>query len=127
MTGHVEILSGTKVFPSGADPFADEDAYHDLRHFTVDVTFRGPRQENGQGGWAVMNGGESHQLSRAGNWAWPERFQQHQYRWDTREEALDMARRHVDAITVNGRTWAQWQTYFAEQDAARAAAATSDA
>ncbi len=127
MTGHVEILAVTKVFPTGADPYADEGAYRDLHHFTVDVTFRGPRQENGQGGWAVMNGGESKQLSRAGKWSWPQRFQQHQYRWDTREEALDMARRHVDTITVNGRTWADWEAYFAEQEAARTAAGTSDA
>lgn len=123
MTDRVEILSETKVFPLGADPLNGDDSYRDLRHFTVEVTFRGPRRENGQGGWAVMNGGESNQLSRAGNWGWPERFQQHQYRWDTREEALEMARRHVDAITVRGRTWAEWQTYFAE----RAAADPSDA
>jgi hypothetical protein len=117
MTVHVEILSETLVFPTGADPYSDEDTYRDLRKFTAEVTFRGPRQDNGQGGWAVMNGGH-HQLSRAGNWAWPERFQQHQYRWDTREEALAMARTHVDSLTVNGRTWAEWRTYFAERSTA---------
>jgi len=115
MSDHVEILSETLVFPTGADPYSDEDTYRDLRKFTAEVTFRGPRRENGQGGWAVMNLGDNHQLSRAGKWAWPERFQQHQYRWDTRDEALVMARRHVGDLTVNGRTWDEWQTYFAER------------
>ncbi|WIB65926.1 hypothetical protein [Curtobacterium sp. MCBD17_040] len=113
-TAQVEILASTLVFPTGADPESSD--YSDLHHFALNVCFRGPRQENGQGGWAVMVG-ESHQLSRAGNWAWPQRFQQHQYRWDTREEALAMARKHVDQRKVNGRTWAEWERHFAARAA----------
>lgn len=115
MTEHPEILASTLVFPSGADPF-DENRRGDLRSFALDVCWRGPRTENGQGGWAVMLGGsESRQLSRAGKWAWPQRFQQHQYRWATREEALAMAHEHVDQVKIMGRTWREWEDHFGAQ------------
>lgn len=110
-TAPVEIPASTLVFPTGSRPYTDDDG--DLRHFALDVCWRGPVQENGQGGWAVTHGGLDKQLSRAGKWAWPQRFQQHQYRWATRDEALAMARAHVDTVTVNRRTWQEWQDYFA--------------
>lgn len=112
VTEHPEILSSTLVFPTGADPEHTDD-YSQLVGFALEVSWRGPRQENGQGGWAVTHRGFDHQLSRAGKWAWPHRFQQHQYRWETRDEAIRMARLHVDSITVRGRTWHEWEAHFA--------------
>jgi hypothetical protein len=115
VTEHPEIIASTLVFPTGSDPH-DEAHHRDLRAFALDVCWRGPRTENGRGGWAVMLGGsDSHQLSRAGKWSWPQRFQQHQYRWATREEALAMAHAHVDKVKVMGRTWREWQDHFAAQ------------
>lgn len=107
-----EIVASTLVFPTGSDPFTTDD-YTELLSFAVNVSWRGPRQENGQGGWAITQGGFEKQLSRAGNWAWPQRFQQYQYRWADRDEALAMARAHVDRVTVRGRTWQEWRNHFA--------------
>ena len=113
MSEPFEILASTLVFPTGSDPL-DDSRYPDLQRFALDVCWRGPRTENGRGGWAIMLGGsESEQLSRAGKWAWPQRFQQHQYRWATRDEALTMAREHVDRVQVGGRTWREWEAHLA--------------
>lgn len=74
--------------------------------FALQVEWRGLRTETGRGGYAVSDGFKH--LSRAGKWGFPEPFQQHQYRWETLEEALEMARAHVDSFKSNGRTWAEW-------------------
>ena len=111
---HEELIRDTLVLPTGMR-LEDEDAADEVRHFALSVEWRGTRTETGRGGWAVKNGGD--ELSRAGKWAWPRKFQQHQYRWETREEALAMAHKYVDTVTVRGRTWAQWQAHFAEQAA----------
>jgi hypothetical protein len=45
----------------------------------------------------------------AGNWAYPEPFQYHQYRWEKLGEAVHMAQQHVNDYKVNGKTWKEWQ------------------
>lgn len=101
MTG-IELTTEILVLPTGM-PIDDDE----IRTFGSVVSWRGP-YVNGRGGYAVISRG--HHLSRAGNWAYsPPAFKQHQYRWKTLEEALDMARKHTDARTVTGKTYAEWQ------------------
>jgi hypothetical protein len=101
----LEIVGSVIVLPTG---MSVDDVNRST--FQLVVTWRGPRGDTGRGGYAIPQGGsDSRQLSRAGNYGRPQPFQQHQYRWDTLEEALTMARKHVDAVIVNGRTFTQWQ------------------
>jgi len=102
----LELVTEVMVLPEGMELDNDE-----LHHFALRVEWRGVRGENGSGGYRVSDGFGD--LSRAGKWGHPQRFQQHQYRWDTLEEALEMARKHVEGLKVNGRTWAEWQLLFA--------------
>lgn len=98
-----EVVTKIMVVPDGMsldDP--------DVTTFAVYVEWRGPRSENGSGGYAVTMGG-FRQLSRAGNWGSPQPFQYRQYRWETVEEALEWARKVVNDRKVNGRTFAEWQ------------------
>jgi hypothetical protein len=96
-----EIIAQTMILPAGM--LHDDENLH---LFVLRVEWRGADDEHPNGTWRVTDG--FRELSRAGNWGHPQKFQRHQYRWSTREEALDMARRHVDAVKVNGRTWAEW-------------------
>jgi len=98
----IEIVTKVAVLPEGMDPGSSE-----LYHFALFVEWKGVRGEKGRGGYAVADGFE--ELSRAGNWGRPQAFQQHQYRWDTLEEALEMARKHVDTRKVHGKTWSEWK------------------
>jgi hypothetical protein len=107
LTDHTEIVLQTMVLPTGATVDDEE-----MRYFGVTVEWRGVRTETGRGGYGVSH--FSKWLSRAGNWGHPDKFQQRQYRWETLEEALAMAHAHVDAVTVNGRTFAQYQQFEAE-------------
>lgn len=109
--GHLVITTETMVLPAGCDPATDPN--RDWDAFAVYVRWQGPPQANGSGGWAVTGRVCEKQLSRAGNWAWGIRaFQRRQYRFATFDEALAMAHAHVDQVTVNGRTWAQWQQHW---------------
>lgn len=101
-----EYVSEITLLPDGMEVGDDEQ-----HAFAVKVVWRGARAENGSGGYGVSNG-PSKWLSRAGKWGWPERFQYRQYRWETLEEALAMARTVVNDVTVNRFTWAQWQEKF---------------
>jgi len=113
-----ELVTEVLVLPDVMELDDDE-----LRHFAVRVVWRGPRGETGRGGYAVTQGGDRH-LSHAGNWRWnPEPRLQRHYRWETLEEALEVARSVVNGITVMSRTWAQWQKDRAEGEAKRAAEA----
>ena len=105
---HVEIITETVVLPTGM-PLDDDE----LSIFALRVEWRGINDQFPAGAWRVTNGRKD--LSRAENWGRPQPFQQHQYRWATREEALAMAHKHVDQQTVSGRTWADWQAHFAEK------------
>lgn len=98
----IELVAKVTVLPEGMELDSDE-----LNSFALFVEWRGPRTDTGRGGYAVSD--SFRQLSRAGNWGHPQAFQQHQYRWETLEEALEMARSHVDSRKVSGKTWAQWQ------------------
>lgn len=97
-----EIIAQTIILPTG---MKQDDP--DLHSFSLSVEWRGVTSKHPDGAWRVT--GRSRELSRAGNWGHPQAFQRHQYRWASREEALAMARRHVDLLTINGRTWAEWQ------------------
>ena len=98
----IELTKEVLVLPEGM-----EIDHWDLHHFALSVIWRGARTDTGRGGYGVLSG--SRQLSRAGNWGHPDPYQQHQYRWESLEEALEMARRHVGSHKVNGHTWAEWQ------------------
>lgn len=104
MTG-IELTTEILVLPTGM-PLD----HNEISSFGFRVTWRGP-YEDGRGGYAVICSGRH--LSRAGNLAYdPAPFKQHQYRWETMEEALEMARKYVDSRTINGKTFAQWQVYL---------------
>jgi len=108
MTDHTEIVIQTMVLPKGAAVDDDEA----MRYFGLTVEWRGARTETGRGGYGVKH--SSKWLSRAGNWGYPDKFQQRQYRWATLEEALAMAHAHVDAVTLNGLTFIQFQQFEAQ-------------
>lgn len=107
MTEHTELVTQTLVLPTGM-PINDEE----MRHFALTIEWRGTRTETGRGGYGISLRGSW--LSRAGNWGYPDKFQQRQYRWETLEEALAMAHVHVDTATLNGRTYAQYQQLAAQ-------------
>ena len=102
----IELVTEVLVLPTGM-PLDDADRHS----FGVSVNWRGPRSDTGRGGYAVTD--RFQQLSRAGNWGHPQPFQQHQYRWETLEEALEAARAVVDSVSINGRTWAAWEVHYA--------------
>lgn len=104
----IELVSRVLVLPEGME-LDDED----LRHFALQVEWRGNSTGSGRGGYAVTD--MFHQLSRA-KWGNPQSYQQHQYRWDTLEEALEMARAHVDSHRINGKTWKEWQEFYEQRD-----------
>lgn len=104
----IEIVTKYTVLPTGMEL---DDV--ELHNFALSVEWKGPRTDTGRGGYAVTDRFE--QLSRAGNWGRPQPFQQHQYRWDTLEEALAAARAQVDSVSVNGRTWAEWKAFFQQK------------
>lgn len=103
------------VLPTGCTPASDPYEYP---LFAARVVWKGPRTDTGRGGWAVLHLGS--ELSRAGKWKLNVApFQQHQYRWETFTEAQKAARDIVDGLVVNGRTWAQWLDWCAQQDRRR--------
>jgi len=102
----IELTTEVMVLPEGMELDSDE-----LRHFALRIQWRGVRGDTGRGGYRITDGFDD--LSRAGKWGSPQRFQQHQYRWDTLDEALEMARKHVELVQLRGKTWAEWQLFFA--------------
>ena len=94
-------------FPDGCDP----DDY-EATHFAVCVQWRG------QGKWAVTAGlghPASRFLSSAGVWHFmPRQMHRRHLRFDF-ETACRLAEEHVETLTINGRTWAQWETWRAER------------
>jgi hypothetical protein len=90
----------------------------EMRPFALYVRWMGPLQPNGTGGYAVTQLFRDAQLSRAGNWNYSVRpFQRRLYRWKTAREALDVAKRHVNSVKVNGRTYAEWvQLHLDEEE-----------
>lgn len=102
----VEIVSEYLVLPTGMTFDNDESSSFALR-----VQYRGEYAGKQGGGYRVSRGG-SKELSRNGKWGFPEHFQRWQYRWETLDEAIAMAREAVDDVIVNGKTYAQWQEYF---------------
>ncbi|MDI3330676.1 MAG: hypothetical protein QJR09_08070 [Micrococcus sp.] len=101
MSGH-ELITEYMILPTGMDP-GDVNA----TMFAVHVKYRGQFNGRSGGGYSVNH--LSSELSRAGKWGLPQRFQRWQYRWEAFWEAQDMARDVVDSLKVNGRTWAEWQ------------------
>jgi hypothetical protein len=99
----IELVTEVMVLPTGM-------ALEDLEQgpFALLVQWRGvPEDEDrARGGYRVTDG--FRELSRAGKWDHPQRFQQWQYRWVTQAEALEAARAAVDHLKINGRTWAEW-------------------
>jgi hypothetical protein len=99
----VERIAEWQVFPTGCDP---EDI--NALSFIVSVKWRGTYQGKSGGGWSVTH--NSAELSRGGLWTYcVPRFRRWQHRWETFEEAQQQARAVVDNLSMNGRTWAQWQ------------------
>lgn len=85
--------------------------------FRVIVEWMGPRQEGPRavGGYRVTQRGFM-ELSRAGKWAFHvPRFRRWQHRWATLDEACEWARKVVNDVQVNGRTFAEWQAFHAER------------
>lgn len=111
---NIEITTGMLVLPEGMELDDDE-----RNHFALRIEWRGPRGKTGRGGYGVSDG--FRYLSRAGNWGNPQAFQQRLYRWETLEEALEMARAHVNSYRMNGKTWAEWRSYWAAREAEKSA------
>lgn len=105
----IEFVARMLVLPEGMELDDPE-----LRHFALQVEWRGAQPEGGRGGYAVTD--MFQQLSRAGKWGNPQAHQQHQYRWETLEEALEMARGSVEGHKINGRTWKQWREFYGQRD-----------
>ena len=104
------FVTEVRIVPAGAELGDRDDA-----DFGLKVSWRGQFAGRSGGGWSVDHRGVS--LSRAGNWAWPSRFQRWQYRWETREEAVAAALAAVDGVQVNGRTRAEWAAHWARAEA----------
>lgn len=105
-----EMITEHLLLPSGCTP----DLPGALT-FEVRVKYKGEYRGRSGGGWAVENHGDV--LSRAGNWDCNvPRFRRWQYRFQTKAEALDAARRAVDDVRVMGMTWAQFQERTTEQE-----------
>ena len=102
------FVTEVRIVPAGAELGDRDDA-----DFGLKVSWRGQFAGRSGGGWSVDHRGYS--LSRAGNWAWPSRFQRWQYRWETREEAVAAALAAVDGVQVNGRTRAEWAAHWASR------------
>lgn len=86
----------------------------DGQHFSMRVVWRG------EDSWAVMDGAycvgrrgitsyESNPSSRTDRFLKAYRF--------TRDEAIAIAVKYVDHMTVNGRTYVQWQQHWADVEA----------
>lgn len=94
---------GLTIYPVGANP--DDDPHGNTHGFAVQIIWRG------KGKWSVENGGSS--LSHTGRWLYmPMKMHRQHVRHDY-ETAVRLARGAVDDVTVNGRTWKQWQEHFA--------------
>jgi hypothetical protein len=107
-----ELVTEIMILPDGME--LDDP---DVHSFALKVRWRGVRGETGRGGYAVQRG-ESH-LSHMGKWRYaPEPFVQRHFRWADIESALASARAEVNHVTVNGRTWAEWQQHFQERNQA---------
>ena len=105
---HEIVLTETVVLPTGCT-IHDPEWYS----FAVFVRWVGI-------GWAVTTIMRHERLSRAGNWSYyVPKFKRHQYKWDTREEALEWALKVVDAKKVNGRTFEQWEEFRSERRASQ--------
>lgn len=87
--------------PDGMDP----DDY-EASHFAVRVQWRG------KGQWAVVQGlgFPAHRfLTGKGRWLFlPRPMHRRHCRFDF-ETACRLAQEHVNAVTINGGTWAQWE------------------
>jgi hypothetical protein len=99
------------VYPTGYDDMVHADKYT----WCLEVT-------NGHSwGWSVRQAGYSSQraLNRKGEWIYESRGSGHNKarRW-TAEEAIAIALKHVDTLTINGRTAAQASVYVASRLAA---------
>jgi hypothetical protein len=76
--------------------------------FAVRVQWRGVFHGKHGGGWAITNGVS--EMSRGGSWSYyVPRFRRWQHRWETFEDAQEIARAAVDSVRINGRTWAEFQ------------------
>lgn len=106
-----EQVTEWQVLPTGLDPNSDNAS-----SFAVVVKWRGVFNGKSGGGWSIAHCGS--ELSRGGDWTFHvPRFRRWQHRWETLEEAQQVARDVVDAVTVNGRTWAEWQVFHARRAA----------
>lgn len=97
----VGYLEERIYLPDGMDP-NDFEAVH----FAVRVQWRAP------GKWAVVQGlgYPGHRfLSSAGNWIFLPRPMHRRYVRHDFETACRLAEEHVNKLTVNGATWAQWE------------------
>jgi len=107
------VASEYRVLPTG---YADSPLV-DKFHFEIRVVWRG-QQTDGSDGWAVLWGGRC--LNSDGAWEWEPnpssrdddflgrcRF--------SREEAIHRAVAVVDTMTMNGRTFAEWNRRLAGQ------------
>lgn len=111
----IEHVSVYSVYPQGLTDLTDINAHS----FEVQVRWRGEHQGRSGGGWSVSRGPMDLLTSSATDtpqWDMPERFRRWQYRFTEFEDALAAARAVVDAVKINGRTWAQWQEHAQQDD-----------
>lgn len=108
----IELITEVTLYPDGMEP-GDSDAHV----FALKVQYRGEYHGKHGGGYSVSH--TSSELQRKSReWSfYVERFRRWQYRWPDLESALEAAREEVNNVTVNGRTWAQWQEFHGRQKA----------
>lgn len=103
------VIEERIYYPTGCDP--DDINAHS---FAVHVTWRG------QGKWMVSRMRSTHhQMSRTGKWLWcPLKMVQMRWcRFDF-ETACRLAEAAVNDVSINGRTWAQWEQWQQEKASA---------
>jgi hypothetical protein len=97
----MELVTEVTVLPDGMH----EDDIN-LHSWALVVKWRGAYNGKSGGGYSVSH--YSSELSRAGKWGHPQRFQRWQYRFETLDEALSAARVVVNDVKSMGRTFADF-------------------
>lgn len=107
-------ITEVTVYPDGVDP---ND--YDADAFKLVIRWCGEYRGRSGGGWGVFQrGSRDAMLSRKGEISWGvERFRRWQYRWENYDDALAAALAASNDVKVNGRTWVQWQEFWAAKEA----------
>ena len=108
-----DLLDHATEFAFFPTPDPDLPPLNDYHLFALKVAWRGP------GSWTVLQGSacmrkDGHMSYERQPSSRTERFIK-AYRFP-RDEAVALAVKHVDKLTVNGRTYIEWQRHWASKE-----------